>query len=241
MKRIIAIQSFRGGTGKSHVIANLAYLLHLEHKKVAVLDANLAAPNLHLLFDVNPERLEYTLNDYLAHNCEAKDILLDINGQGKLFLIPSTLSAAATTQIAREGCNLERLCEAIRQIAIEFDYLLIDTQSGLGAETLLSLSMANILLILQEPHHLDDPGTAIAREMAKKFAVESCYSVINKAMPAMDIAALHTQSIDAVLPFSDKISAPSNQGLFGIFAQLFPKDPLTEALRHLAKKIARPR
>ena len=51
MTQIIAVHSFRGGTGKSNLTANLATSLGLNGKRVAVLDTDLASPGIHVLFD----------------------------------------------------------------------------------------------------------------------------------------------------------------------------------------------
>lgn len=50
MTQIISIHSYRGGTGKSNIVANLATLLVLEGKRVAIFDADIQSPGIHLLF-----------------------------------------------------------------------------------------------------------------------------------------------------------------------------------------------
>ena len=50
MSSILAIHSFRGGTGKSNLSANLATCLALSGKKVAIFDTDLASPGVHVLF-----------------------------------------------------------------------------------------------------------------------------------------------------------------------------------------------
>ena len=50
MSSILAIHSFRGGTGKSNLSANLATCFGLLGKKVAIFDTDLASPGVHVLF-----------------------------------------------------------------------------------------------------------------------------------------------------------------------------------------------
>ena len=65
MTQIIAIHSFRGGTGKSNLTANLSTALALQGKRVAILDTDLASPGIHVLFDFSLAEGDRYLNDYL--------------------------------------------------------------------------------------------------------------------------------------------------------------------------------
>ena len=51
MTHIAFIHSYRGGTGKSNMAANLAATLADQGQRVGVIDTNLQAPSLHYLFD----------------------------------------------------------------------------------------------------------------------------------------------------------------------------------------------
>jgi len=61
MAKIISIHSFRGGTGKSNVTANLAMLLAQSGRRVGVVDTDLQSPGLHVLFGLEEE--QYTLKE----------------------------------------------------------------------------------------------------------------------------------------------------------------------------------
>ena len=50
MAKIISIHSFRGGTGKSNMTANLAALLAAEGGRVGVIDTDIQSPGIHVLF-----------------------------------------------------------------------------------------------------------------------------------------------------------------------------------------------
>ena len=49
MSKIISVHSFRGGTGKSHLTANLAAQLAVQGRRVAVVDTDLPSPGSVLL------------------------------------------------------------------------------------------------------------------------------------------------------------------------------------------------
>ena len=44
MARLIAVHSFRGGTGKSNITANIATLLATEGKRVGIVDLDVQSP-----------------------------------------------------------------------------------------------------------------------------------------------------------------------------------------------------
>ena len=65
MSKIVSIHSFRGGTGKSNISANLAVLTALKGKRVGVVDTDVQSPGIHVLFGFDEDRVERALNDYL--------------------------------------------------------------------------------------------------------------------------------------------------------------------------------
>ena len=78
MLKIVAIHSFRGGTGKSNITANIATVLARWGHRVGVMDTDLQSPGIHILFGVDQETLAYTLNDYLWHGCEIHNAAYDV-------------------------------------------------------------------------------------------------------------------------------------------------------------------
>ncbi len=53
MPEIIAVHSFRGGTGKSNTTANLACLIAGKGKRVGVVDADIQSPGIHVLSNLD--------------------------------------------------------------------------------------------------------------------------------------------------------------------------------------------
>lgn len=65
MSRIISIHSFRGGTGKSNTTANVTAILAGSGLRVGVVDTDIQSPGIHVLFGLEEESMQYSLNDYL--------------------------------------------------------------------------------------------------------------------------------------------------------------------------------
>ncbi|HJT47637.1 MAG TPA: ParA family protein [Nitrososphaeraceae archaeon] len=75
MASCIAFHSYKGGTGKTTIAANLAALLAKKGYRVFLLDLDVYAPSLHSYFDKNPKRW---INDFLNGSAEVGDIIMDV-------------------------------------------------------------------------------------------------------------------------------------------------------------------
>jgi MinD-like ATPase involved in chromosome partitioning or flagellar assembly len=65
MAKIISIHSFRGGTGKSNSTANIASLLASDGLRVGIVDTDIQSPGIHVVFGMNEDDMQYSLNDNL--------------------------------------------------------------------------------------------------------------------------------------------------------------------------------
>src|SRR5207237_4609277 len=81
MSTIVSIHSYRGGTGKSNLTANLASTIVQQGKRVAVVDTDLQSPGLHVLFGMSQQQIGLTLNDYLYGRCSIEQAVHDVNSR----------------------------------------------------------------------------------------------------------------------------------------------------------------
>ena len=70
MSKIVAVHSFRGGTGKSNTTANLAVALAETGQRVGIVDTDIQSPGIHILFGMREEEQVATLNTYLWGACD---------------------------------------------------------------------------------------------------------------------------------------------------------------------------
>src|SRR3954453_9896974 len=75
MASCIAFHSYKGGTGKTTIAANLAALLAKKGYRVFLLDLDVYAPSLQSYFDIDPKRW---INDFLNGTAEVGDIIMDV-------------------------------------------------------------------------------------------------------------------------------------------------------------------
>ena len=255
MSRIVSIHSFRGGTGKSNVTANLATMICQAGKRVGVVDTDIQSPGIHVIFGLDEEKMDLSLNDYLWGKCPIEKAAYDVSpavqmGQGSvtlmgggIYLIPSSIRAGEIAKVLREGYDVGLLNDGFRELIdrLNLDFLLIDTHPGLNEETLLSIAISDALLILLRPDQQDYQGTAVTVEIARKLEVPWLKLIVNKALPSFDFGALRKRveetygvSVAAVLPECEEMIRLGSSGLFCLH---YPDHPVTRSLRDVAAQL----
>jgi MinD-like ATPase involved in chromosome partitioning or flagellar assembly len=246
MAIIISVHSFRGGTGKSNITANVATLLAAEGRRVGVIDTDIQSPGIHVLFGLAGEEITHALNDYLWGKCDIEQTAHDVTPnlatgtQGRVFLIPSSIRAGEITRVLREGYDAQLLTHGLRSLieALQLDVLAIDTHPGLNEETLLSIVISDVLVIILRPDQQDYEGTGVTVEVARRLEVPRMVLVVNKVPSVFDSAVVKAKveqtydcPVAAVLPHSDEVMALASSA---IFALRYPDHPVTAALKRAA-------
>jgi MinD-like ATPase involved in chromosome partitioning or flagellar assembly len=250
MGRIVSIHSYRGGTGKSNISANLAYLAARLGKRVAVLDSDLQAPGVHLLFGFETDRMPYTLSDFFFNRCGLEETAYDLKAiaelegiDGSIFLLPSRMTVDAIMQIIAKGYDVGKLNDQLSKLIdeLKLDLLLIDTHPGFNEETLLTIAISDTLIIVLRPDKQDYHGTAVLVEVAGRMAVPSVHMLANKVVGNSDKDDIRQKirqgyGYDAigVLPFAEEMA---RLGSAGLFAVRYPAHPLSKELNVIAQRI----
>jgi MinD-like ATPase involved in chromosome partitioning or flagellar assembly len=249
---IVSVHSFRGGTGKSNTTANLSALVAARGLRVGVIDADIQSPGIHVLFGLAGETGHASLNDFLWHDRPIQDVALDVTDRvggvdgGRLYLIPSSMEPGEITRVLREGYDAQRLTTGLRELVdqLALDVLFIDTHPGLNEETLLSLVISDVLLIVMRPDRQDFEGTGITARVATELEVPQILIVVNKSPTDFDpvavadrVRATYDCEVAAVLPHSDDLMRLGSEG---VFCLRHPDHELTDLYRTLASRVIPP-
>ena len=249
MATIVSIHSFRGGTGKSNTTANLAAIYALRGLRVGVIDTDIQSPGIHVLFGLAGDDVEASLNDFLWHGRPIEEVAQDVTSAagpecpGRIFLIPSSMKPGEIARILREGYDAQRLTEGFRHLVdhLRLDILLIDTHPGLNEETLLSLVLSDVLLIVMRPDRQDYEGTGITARVARELQVPRIRILVNKLPDLFDataVAARVSEAYDcpvaAVLPHSDDLMRLASEGIFVVRQ---PDHALSDLYRQVASEL----
>jgi MinD-like ATPase involved in chromosome partitioning or flagellar assembly len=252
MSRIISVHSFRGGTGKSNTVANLAAAVAAGVRRVGIIDTDIQSPGIHVLFGLDEQQVERALNDYLWGRCPIEQAAYDVTpppvraAGGRISLIPASMKMGEITRVLREGYDVSLLNDGIRAAIqrLQLDYLFIDTHPGLNEETLLSIAISDVLILLLRPDAQDFQGTAVTVDVARRLSVPRMLMLVNKALPSMDRDALRQQveqaygnPVAGIFPLAEEVA---QLGSSGIFSLQFPDHPYAATIRQVAAQLVAP-
>jgi MinD-like ATPase involved in chromosome partitioning or flagellar assembly len=254
LAKIVSIHSFRGGTGKSNLTANLAATVAMRGNRVGVIDTDIQSPGIHVLFNLEEGSIRHALNDFLWGRCRIEEAAHDVtaavaNGSGPpagggIFLIPSSLNAGEIARVLREGYDVSLLTDGYREIvrALQLDYLFIDTHPGVNEETLLSIAISDKLAVILRPDNQDYQGTAVTVELARRLEVKDMFLMLNKVPDGIDhdalrekVEAAYGAPVAGLFPLTLEIAKLASGGLF---CPRYPHHVFNEQLRHVADRIA---
>lgn len=253
MSKIVSIHSFRGGTGKSNISANVAAQIAKDGNRVGVVDTDINSPGIHVLFGMDEDEMTRSLNDYLWDKCAIEEAAYPVGARigkgevftigGEIYLVPSSIRAGDITRVLREGYDVGLLQDGFEALIekLNLDYLIIDTHPGLNEETLLSVAISDALIIILRPDQQDFQGTAVTVDVARKLEVPNLFLVINKALTSYDFAALKKQveatydsQVAAILPLSEDVARLQSADIFSL---RFPEHPFSQSIRNIVTLI----
>lgn len=250
MPKIIAVHSYRGGTGKSNLTANLATSLAAQGKRVGIIDTDIQSPGIHNLFARNSSHYRHTLNHYLWGHAPITEAVYDVTdatgvqAPGKVYLVPASTNPDDIARILSEGYDVSLLNVGIRQLikTLDLKYFLIDTHPGLSKETFLSIAISNILILVLRPDRQDYQGTAVMLDLARQLKVPQILLVANKVLKEVDYNDFQQQlertyetAVAGIFPISTEML---RLGSNGIFCQEHPYHPWSTTLLKLAKTLS---
>lgn len=191
MTQCIAFHSYKGGTGKTTIAANLAAMLASQRYNVSLLDLDVYAPSLQAYFEATPQKW---INDLLSDNATIHDVMIDMSSiisnqsdnnrissekSGKLwvgFSNPQKEEVYKLEGAAKQSSTkLETLRKFIRlkeELISEYDcdYIIIDTSPGIRYWSINSLAVADTLFLTLKFDELDIEGTRkIANDIYTSF------------------------------------------------------------------------
>lgn len=254
LSKIIAVHSYKGGTGKTLLSVNLAATLVKHGKNVCLLDLDFRAPSLATIFKI--EKAEYWLNDYLNGVCEIDKVMIDLSKRipdgGKLFVG----LANPTTEAIREISAKDRKWEmralgrllALRNSLLDtkgFDYLIFDTSPGLQYSSINAIVSADVVVVATTFDRSDIEGTKRMLHELYELFEKKTEIIVNKVLNNVSlkpekseiqtkIKEIYQVPVLGVIPCFCDVSKAG--GTF-IFALEKPEHPFTRILNEIARSI----
>jgi MinD-like ATPase involved in chromosome partitioning or flagellar assembly len=253
MGKIVSIHSFRGGTGKSNTTANLAAQAAVLGKRVAIVDTDIQSPGIHVLFGLDEAIMGHTLNEYLRGECDIQAVAHAVGGGGEggagvrqlvkqsLWLIPSSINGKEISRVIKTGYDVGLLNKVLNSLLkeLKLDYLFIDTHPGLNEETLLSIAISDVLVVILRPDQQDFQGTAVTVDIARGLDVPNLFLVVNKALTRYNfdemkatIEKTYKAPVAGILPLTEDMA---DLGSADVFSLRYPDHPWSKTLRDISK------
>jgi chromosome partitioning protein len=231
---VMAVQSFKGGVGKSTLTCHLAQYFALKGYRVCVIDCDSQASTTSI-FGLNPDvdvqEEEDTLYPFFRHGGPATlHYALQATYWPNIALIPANLGLydaeyEFAARMARDSSFvLDRLREGVDSIRDQFDIILMDPPPALGMISLSVLRAADALLVPAPPNNIDFGSTAHFLRMMTATLEE-----MSRAGGERDYAFVKI----LVTKMSDTKSA--HQAIHRMMQAVFPHDLLQAVLKDSAE------
>ena len=144
MCEIIVITSGKGGVGKTTVTANIGLGLANLNKKVVVVDTDIGLRNLEVVLGLE-NRIVYNLIDVIEGSCRMKQALIKDKHCENLYLLPSAQTRDKTS------VKPEQMVKLTKDLAEEFDYILLDCPAGIEQGFKNAIAGANRAVVVTTP------------------------------------------------------------------------------------------
>ena len=249
MTKVVSIHSYRRGTGKTNITVNLAVLMAIAGKKIAVIDAAFQGPSIQYFFDLNKKGGNYFINDYMDERCEIDDVVSDVtpflglNISGQLFLAPAANTYFRSGVSSNQGFQVERLENGITKLIkdLSLDVVLIDTSAGMKDDALMPLVISDVVIEILRLDQQDYQGTAVITEIARKLDIPRVLLVVNIVSTALDpvvvqqeIEKVYHLDVAGVLPvYEEMLALPDGE----LFVLNYPNHPITRTLQSLTNRL----
>jgi len=144
--QVIACANQKGGVGKTTTVVNLASYFATAGERVLVIDLD---PQGNATSGLGIERatLDRSIYDAVIDDARLSDLLVAGPTDG-LSVVPSSIAlAGAEIELAPLEQRERRLSRLVREVAAEYDYILIDSPPSLGLLTVNALTAADSVLV----------------------------------------------------------------------------------------------
>lgn len=198
--KTLAFHSYKGGTGKTTLISNLAALHANQGKNVCLLDFDLYAPSLGMYFRKKPSTYLNNLLrgdlDQSSGEFDVSSVVTDLSPElglkGRLLVGFASADKEDIGEIEFQHDQkwqlkaIKRFQSFKNQLFEEqnLDCLLLDTSPGIRYWSINSLAMANMLFLIMKTSDMDIEGTKKMvndiYDVLTKYGKSKYYIILNK-------------------------------------------------------------
>ncbi len=191
--RAISFPSGKGGVGKTAVVMNLATALALKGKRVAVVDLNLALPNVHVFLG---EDFERSVTHFLAGEDEIEEIVTKFRvKKAEIDVFP----AKSLVDYGRR-VKIERVDELILKLKPRYEYILFDQSPGLSKFAIYPTLVSDVVFVVSadiKPAYID---AVKVKEILTSSGVNFGGFIVNMAKKG-NLKYFYNEKVYATIPY----------------------------------------
>lgn len=216
MSHILAITNQKGGVGKTTTAVNLAASLVATRRRVLLIDLD-PQGNATMGSGVDKHDLELSMYDVLVANCTATQARVQNLEAGYDVLPANGDLTAAEVELMSVEHREQRLRQALRVVARDYDYILIDCPPSLNMLTLNSLVAADGVLIPMQCEYYALEGLSAL--------LQTIVSIQSGPNPALQITGIIRTMYDPRNSLTGDVSDQLNEH-FGdkLFTSVIPRN-----------------
>jgi pilus assembly protein CpaE len=235
--RIVSVISPKGGVGKTTVACNLAVTLATSEERVIIVDLDLQFGDVSGTLGVDSR---HSVVDAVS-KAAARDefvlrTMLTTHSAGVAVL------GAPESPASADNVDPHRIGHLLRQLAADFDYVIIDTAPGLTETTLAAIEQSEAVVAVGGLDMSSVRGLRKSLELLKELhmlprIVQLVFNGVDKqvGLTVEDAERIVGTAADVVIPRRKAVAVAGNHALPVV--EVSPRDPASKALRTLAQEL----
>lgn len=232
---VYAVVSGKGGVGKTIFTLNAGAALSKMGLKTLIIDCDIAMANLSQVVNVDSKD-EHPLHEVLAGEVNIQDAI-NHTSYG-LDLILSTVSIAGFLH-----ADMEKLNEVVAEVADRYEFILLDTATGICLEALIPLNVCDDVILIVNPEFPSIVDAQKVRLIAGNMGKRVKGVVINRVAGIK--GELGVENVGELLELDVLGVLPEDKNMVRVVTSKTPlvikepKSPASKKITEVAKEIAK--
>lgn len=216
MGKVFLITSGKGGTGKTMFSVNFGATLAKSGKSVVIVDLDLGLRNLDLYFGLE-NNVVYDVYDVLTGVCRIKQALIKDKRFESLYIMAAS---PARDEGNLTPLHMKVLCDKLKNM---YDYVIIDSPSGIDDGLVLSSAGADAAIIVTTPEYSSLRDADLLDRELLKLGIRDRAVVLNKVMVELmnagyaprlkDVTAMLMPPLAGAVQYDENIHISTNLGV----------------------------